>query len=45
MTFIEKIRSNARKNLKKIVLPEGFDPRVLKAAVILKNKSLFTQLF
>lgn len=40
MDFIEKIRSNASKNIKKIVLPEAFDPRVLKAARILKDKSL-----
>jgi len=40
MDFIEKIRSNASKNIKKIVLPEAFDPRVLKAARILKDKNL-----
>ncbi len=40
MDFIEKIRSNAAKKLKKVVLPEAFDPRVLKAARILKDENL-----
>ena len=40
MDFIEKIRTKAGKNLKKIVLPEAFDPRVLKAARFLKDKNL-----
>ncbi|APF16771.1 phosphate acetyltransferase [Caldithrix abyssi] len=42
MDFIEKIRTNASQNLKKIVLPEAFDPRVLKAARYLKDKKLVT---
>ena len=40
MTFIEKIRINAKNNLKKIILPEAFDPRVVKAAAFLKRESL-----
>ncbi len=40
MDFIEKIRSNARQHVKKIVLAEGFDPRVLKAAEFLHKTQL-----
>jgi phosphate acetyltransferase len=40
MTFIEKIRRNAKASLKTIVLPEAFDPRVLKAAVFLRDQQL-----
>ncbi len=40
MDFIEKIRSNAKKELKKIVFPEPFDPRVLHAARFLKDHKL-----
>ncbi len=40
MGFIEKIRENAKKEFKKIVFPEGFDPRVLKAAEFLHKQNL-----
>lgn len=40
MNFIEKIRSKAQKNIKTIVLPEAFDPRVIKAAAFLKANKL-----
>ncbi len=32
MTLVEKIRSRARANPQRIVLPEGEDPRVITAA-------------
>ena len=39
MKFIEKIKEQARKEIKKIVLPETMDERVLKAAeIILQEK-------
>ncbi len=40
MKFIEKIRTTAKKELKKIVLPETYDPRILKAAAILVEQKL-----
>jgi phosphate acetyltransferase len=40
MDFIEKIRNNAHQHVKKIVLAEGFDPRVLKAAEFLHKNRL-----
>lgn len=40
MTLIEKIRTNAQKEFKKIVLPESRDPRVLKAAEFLQKNNL-----
>jgi len=40
MTFVEKIRTNAQKQLKRIVFPEAFDPRVLKAATYLMENNL-----
>ena len=40
MELIEKVRNNAKKNLKKIVLPEGYEPRVLKAAAFLNKEKL-----
>jgi len=40
MTLIEKVRKNAKRNLKKIVFPEGTEPRVIKAAEFLKNEKL-----
>ncbi len=40
MGFIEKIRSNAAKQVKTIVLPETSDPRVLEAAAILSGEKL-----
>ncbi len=40
MDFVEKIRTNAHQHVKKIVLAEGFDPRVLKAAEFLHKNQL-----
>jgi phosphate acetyltransferase len=40
MELIQKIRDKAKADLKQIVLPEAEDPRVLKAAVILKKENL-----
>jgi len=41
MNFIEKIQTNARqKNTNTIVLPEGTEPRMIKAARILKDREL-----
>ncbi len=40
MDLIESIRIKAKNNLKTIVLPEANDPRILKAAAILKQKKL-----
>ena len=35
MSLIEKIRAKAQANVKKIVLPEGDEPRTVKAAEII----------
>jgi len=40
MELIEKIRNKAKENVRKIVLPEAEDPRVIQAAAILKQKKL-----
>ncbi len=40
MSLIEKIRTKAAANIKKIVLPEGDDDRTLRAAEILVNEKL-----
>jgi len=40
MTLIEKVRKNAQSKLKKIVLPEGNEIRVLKAAEFLNKHNL-----
>ena len=40
MGFVDKIRNNAHAHVKKIVLAEGFDPRVLKAAEFLHKNQL-----
>ncbi len=40
MTLIEKIRNNAKNNLKPIVLPEGEEIRIIKAAEFLNNEKL-----
>lgn len=40
MNFLNQIRSKARKNPKTIILPEGFDQRVLKAASFLARNGL-----
>lgn len=38
--FIEKIRAEARKSPKRIVFPDSSDPRVIEAALIIKNEGL-----
>lgn len=40
MTIIETLRNLAAKNIKKIVLPEGEEERVIKAAAVLFNEKL-----
>ena len=40
MSLIEKIRAKAQANVKKIVLPEGDEPRTVKAAEIIKKEGL-----
>lgn len=40
MTLIEKIRNNAKNNLKTIVLPEGEEIRIIKAAEFLNRENL-----
>ncbi|MEJ2543385.1 MAG: phosphate acetyltransferase [Calditrichaceae bacterium] len=42
MTLIEKIRNNAKQNLKTIVLPEGEEIRIIKAAEFLYREKLVT---
>lgn len=38
--FIEKIRAEARKSPQRIVFPDSSDPRVIEAALIIKNEGL-----
>ena len=40
MSLIDKVKVKARSDVKKIVLPEGDEPRTVKAARILKDESL-----
>lgn len=40
MSMIEKIKSKAKENKKRIVLPEGDEPRTVKAAVDIKKEGL-----
>ena len=40
MRFIEKIKEQARKEKKKIILPETMDERVLKAAEIILQEEI-----
>ncbi len=42
MGLIDQIRQNAQEEVKTILLPEPTDPRVLKAAKILRSKNLVT---
>ncbi|MBA7519469.1 Phosphate acetyltransferase [subsurface metagenome] len=44
MNFIEIMRSKAKNNLRKLVLPEGTEPRTLKAAEILVKEGLVSSL-
>ena len=45
MDFIKEIRERAKTSIKTIVLPEGTDERVLKAAEIIKKKTLRRSFF
>ncbi|MBO7449981.1 MAG: phosphate acetyltransferase [Clostridiales bacterium] len=40
MSMIEKIKTKARQNVKRIVLPEGNEPRTIQAAAIIKKDGL-----
>ena len=40
MSFIESVRSRAKSNPKRIVLPEGTEERTLRAADIILNEGL-----
>lgn len=40
MNFIEEMRAKAKANPRKLVLPEGYEPRTLKAAQILADEKL-----
>lgn len=40
MNFIESIKERARRNKKKIILPETMDKRVVKAAEIIRNENI-----
>lgn len=40
MNFIESIQSKAKKNPKRIVLPEGNDPRMIRAAATIQQQKL-----
>ena len=40
MNLVEKIRIKAKSNLKRIVLPEGDEPRTMKAAEIVRSEGL-----
>ncbi len=40
MNFIEEMRAKAKANPRKLVLPEGYEPRTLKAARILVDEKL-----
>ena len=42
MSMLEKIKNKARANVKKIVLPEGDEPRTVKAAVQIVKEGLAT---
>jgi phosphate acetyltransferase len=44
MNFIEEMRSKARANPRKLVLPEGYEPRTLKAARILADEKLASEI-
>ena len=40
MSFIETIKERARKNLKKIILPETMDERVIDAAIKVRDEKI-----
>jgi phosphate acetyltransferase len=40
MNFIEEMRAKAKANPRQLVLPEGYEPRTLKAARILADEKL-----
>jgi phosphate acetyltransferase len=43
MNFIEEMRAKAKANPRKLVLPEGYEPRTLKAARILTDEKLASE--
>ncbi|MBN2532959.1 MAG: phosphate acetyltransferase [Spirochaetales bacterium] len=45
MNFIKRIKEKARSLSRKLILPEGTDPRILKAAQILVDEKLVSSLF
>lgn len=45
MGFINRMKAEARKNLKKLVLPEGTDSRVINAAKILADEGLVSEIW
>ena len=40
MNLVEKIKEKARNNVKRIVLPEGDEPRTVAAAKIIKDEGI-----
>ena len=40
MKFIERVKEKAKKNVKRIVLPEGDEARTVRAAAILKAEGI-----
>ena len=40
MNLVERIKQKARADVKRIVLPEGDEPRTVKAAAILKDEGI-----
>ena len=40
MNLVEKIKEKARKSVKRIVLPEGDEPRTVAAAKIIKDEGI-----
>ena len=45
MGFIERMKAEALKNQKKLVLPEGTDKRVINAAKILADEGLVAEVW
>ncbi|MBN2050221.1 MAG: phosphate acetyltransferase [Spirochaetales bacterium] len=45
MTFVEKMRARAKKAQRRLVLPEGTEPRTLAAARIIMDEGLASQVF
>ena len=45
MAFAELMREKAKEKRKKLVFPEGTEPRTLKAARIIKDENIATEVF